>query len=135
MHEVLHVVLQHWFRRGERDREKFNIGCDIVVNSNIFLTEDSNLKAISLKKYGVSIHRAPNGKEGYNYTAEQIYEMFPKSFLSVSGVGGGEHGKGDQSDDGQGGDGQNGNKKGDNGQGDGQNQTNENNTLWDDHTK
>lgn len=35
MHEVLHVVLQHCLRRGKRDGERFNIACDIVVNSNI----------------------------------------------------------------------------------------------------
>ena len=75
MHEILHVVLQHCLRRGDRDNEQFNIACDIVVNSNILLSENMNLKAITLKKYGESMHLAPNGKEGYNYTAEQIYGM------------------------------------------------------------
>ena len=31
MHEVLHVALQHCFRAGDRDPERFNIACDIVV--------------------------------------------------------------------------------------------------------
>ena len=75
MHEILHVVLQHCLRQGDRDNEQFNIACDIVVNSNILLSENMNLKAISLKKYGESIHLAPNGKEGYEYTAEQVYGM------------------------------------------------------------
>ena len=35
MHEILHVVLQHCSRNGDRDSEQFNIACDIVVNSNI----------------------------------------------------------------------------------------------------
>lgn len=77
MHEILHVVLQHCLRQGDRDNERFNIACDIVVNSNILLSENGNRKAITLKKYGESMHLAPNGKEGYKYTAEQIYNMLP----------------------------------------------------------
>lgn len=76
MHEILHVVLQHCFRQGDRDNELFNMACDIVVNSNILLSENMNLEAIILKNYGESMHLAPDGKEGYEYTAEQIYEMF-----------------------------------------------------------
>lgn len=79
MHEILHVALQHWLRRGERDRELFNIACDIVVNSNILYSECMNVHAISLRKYGESIHLAPNGKEGYEYTAEQVYDMLLES--------------------------------------------------------
>lgn len=75
MHEILHVVLQHCLRQGDRDNEQFNIACDIVVNSNILLSENMNLKSITLKKYGESMHLAPDGKEGYEYTAEQVYEM------------------------------------------------------------
>lgn len=77
MHEILHVVLQHCIRRGDRDNEQFNIACDIVVNSNILWSENMNLKSITLKKYGESMHLAPDGKEGYEYTAEQIYGMLP----------------------------------------------------------
>lgn len=75
MHEILHVILQHCLRRGDRNNEQFNIACDIVVNSNILLSENMNLKAITLKKYGESMHLAPDGKEGYEYTAEQVYGM------------------------------------------------------------
>ena len=79
MHEILHVVLQHCFRQGDRDDERFNTACDIVVNSNILLSEGGSLKAITLKKYGALMHLAPDGKEGYEYTAEQVYEMLPPS--------------------------------------------------------
>ena len=79
MHEILHVVLQHCLRQGDRDNERFNIACDIVVNSNILMSESMNLKAITLKKYGESLHLAPNGKEGYEYTAEEVYGMLPPS--------------------------------------------------------
>ena len=77
MHEILHVVLQHCFRQGDRDDEQFNIACDIVVNSNILLSNNMNRKSITLKKYGESMHIAPDGKEGYEYTAEQVYGMLP----------------------------------------------------------
>lgn len=77
MHEILHVVLQHCLRQGDRDNEQFNIACDIVVNSNILLSENMNLKSITLKKYGESMHLAPDGKEGYEYTAEEVYGMLP----------------------------------------------------------
>ena len=77
MHEILHVVLQHCLRQGERDNERFNIACDIVVNSNILLSENMRHSAITLRKWGESMHLAPNGKEGYEYTAEQVYDMLP----------------------------------------------------------
>lgn len=79
MHEILHVVLQHCFRDGDRDKEQFNIACDIVVNSNILLSNNMDLRTITLRKYGESMHIAPDGKEGYEYTAEQVYAMLPPS--------------------------------------------------------
>ncbi len=75
MHEVLHVVLQHCLRSGERDKELFNIACDIVVNSNILKSFHMDKSRITLKEYGESMHIAPDGKEGYEYTAEQVYAM------------------------------------------------------------
>ena len=78
MHEILHVALKHCFRADGKDATAFNIACDIVVNSNIFL-ESGDLLTITLRKYGESMHVAPNGKEGYNYTAEEVYAMLPHS--------------------------------------------------------
>ena len=78
MHEILHVVLQHCLRGEDRDHETFNIACDIVVNSNILLENNMKSSSITLKNYGESIHIAPDGKEGYEYTAEQVYDMLPK---------------------------------------------------------
>ncbi len=75
MHEILHVVLQHCFRTGQRDDMLFNIACDIVVNSNILYSNRGDLSSITLHKYGESMHLAPDSQEGYNYTAEQVYEM------------------------------------------------------------
>ena len=79
MHEVLHVVWKHCFRQGARDNNRFNIACDIVVNSNILLSNNNDKKSITLHKYGESMHIAPDGKEGYEYTAEQVYDMLPPS--------------------------------------------------------
>ena len=78
MHEILHVVLQHCLRGGNREQETFNIACDIVVNSNILLENNMKSSSITLKRYGESMHLAPDGKEGYEYTAEQVYDMLPK---------------------------------------------------------
>ena len=78
MHEILHVVLQHCLRGKDRDNETFNIACDIVVNSNILLENNMKSSSITIKNYGESMHIAPDGKEGYEYTAEQVYDMLPK---------------------------------------------------------
>ncbi len=77
MHEILHVALRHCERDGDRDPEIFNIACDIVVNSNILKSNNMDLKTITVEKYGVSMHLAPDQKEGYNYTAEEVYQMLP----------------------------------------------------------
>lgn len=78
MHEIMHVVLQHCLRRGDRDDGLFNIACDVVVNSNILLSNNMDLSTITLKDFGEAMHLAPNGKEGHNYTAEEVYEMLLK---------------------------------------------------------
>ncbi len=76
MHEVLHAALGHPFRhQPDYETEIFDIACDIVVNSNIYYSCNKDKKFISLKKYGESMHLAPNGKEGYLYTAEEVYSM------------------------------------------------------------
>ena len=77
MHEILHVVLQHCLRKKDRDHERFNIACDIVVNSNILLENNMDRRSITLSQWGESMHIAPDGKEGHIYTAEQVYEMLP----------------------------------------------------------
>ncbi|MFP4187670.1 MAG: DUF2201 family putative metallopeptidase, partial [Acholeplasmataceae bacterium] len=32
LHELLHIMLEHPFRKGERHLKRFNVACDIVVN-------------------------------------------------------------------------------------------------------
>ncbi len=76
LHEVLHAALQHCSRGEKRDHEQFNIACDIVVNSTILQENHMDLSSISIQKFGgVSMHLAPDGEEGYHYSAEQVYEM------------------------------------------------------------
>ncbi len=77
MHEILHVALKHCFRQGDRDNKRFNIACDIVVNSNILKSCNMNLNSISVHG-NESMHLAPDGNEGYLYTAEEVYEMLPE---------------------------------------------------------
>ncbi len=77
MHEILHVVLQHCMRGEDRDHERMNIACDIVVNSNILLENNMDRRSITLSRWGESMHIAPDGKEGHEYTAEQVYDMLP----------------------------------------------------------
>lgn len=79
MHEILHVVLQHCFRGNVEDPEAYNIAADIVVNSNIMLENGMKASSITLSKYGIAMHVAPDGKEGHEYTAEQVYAMLPKN--------------------------------------------------------
>lgn len=88
MHEILHVVLQHCLRGEDKDNERYNIAADIVINSTIMHENDDKASSITLSKYGESMHIAPDGKEGYLYTTEEVYEMIQskqKNFDSGNG--------------------------------------------------
>lgn len=129
MHEILHVVLQHCLRHGDRDAIEFNIACDIVVNSNILLSMGNDRRFITLQKYGESMHLTPEGKEGHQYTAEQVYEMVSKVPPSKNGKSW-SSGK-----DGKGGMGGKDNKGDKGGASDKDNKNNEIENAWDDHSK
>lgn len=91
MHEIMHIVLKHCARTGKRDNDLFNIATDIVVNSNILKSNNMNLNTI-IADNKVGMHLAPNGDEGFNYTAEEIYEMLLtpsnlKKTLKINGIG------------------------------------------------
>lgn len=81
MHEVMHVASRHCFRGQDLSQELFNIACDIVVNSNILAENDGDLASITLRGFGVSMHIAPDGKEGAVYTAEEVYEMLNRGTI------------------------------------------------------
>ena len=78
MHEILHAALQHCTRGKDLQGFRFNVACDIVVNSIILESHRDDLTKITLRKYGTAMHLAPNGQEGRLYTAEQVYHMLPE---------------------------------------------------------
>ena len=86
MHEIMHVVLKHCFRGNNYNPTLFNIACDIVVNSNILKSYDMDYSSITVGN-DVSMHLAPDKKEGYEYTAEEVYEMLKKQTLHKKIVG------------------------------------------------
>lgn len=80
MHEVLHAALCHPFRRqSDYDTECYDKACDIVVNSNILYSFNMDISSITLKKFGVSMHLTPSGKEGYKFTVEEVYNELLKA--------------------------------------------------------
>lgn len=104
MHEILHVVLGHCFRhQSDYEAWAFDIACDIVVNSNILYSVDMDRSFITLAKYGESMHLTPDGKEGYLYSAEEVYRMVlaamkPPVSSKSSKKSGGENGSGNGND-------------------------------------
>lgn len=83
-HEIMHIVFKHCARRGNRDNKIWNIAADIVVNSNILYSNGMDKNSISISSWGVSMHLAPNGKEGYRYTAEEVYDMLIEQAEKIS---------------------------------------------------
>lgn len=80
MHEVLHAALGHPFRRqSDYDTECYDKACDIVVNSNILYSFNMDISSITLKKFGVSMHLTPSGKEGYKFTVDEVYNELLKA--------------------------------------------------------
>ena len=75
MHEVSHVAMGHPFRCvRDYDVEIFDEACDIVVNSNIYHYVGDDESFIAINGLGVMPHKTYDGKEGYNFTVEQVYE-------------------------------------------------------------
>ena len=80
MHEVLHMALGHCQRGLCLEPEQFNIACDIVVNSNILKSNGMDLRSITIRGWGgPSMHIAPDGREGFCCTAEEVYELLGPS--------------------------------------------------------
>ena len=82
MHEVMHNVLRHCIRGADKISEIYNVAADIVVNSNI-------MKSMGVTSFAVDgcevMHKAPDGKEGYLYSAEDIYDMLLARGMSLPG--------------------------------------------------
>ncbi|MCF0127360.1 MAG: hypothetical protein HUJ70_02265 [Pseudobutyrivibrio sp.] len=76
LHEILHIVLHHKERGIGLDEKKFDKAIDLVVNSTIFTSYGKDNKLITLKNFGgVQEHLSPNGREGCEYTAEELYNL------------------------------------------------------------
>lgn len=75
MHNILHVALKHCFRGKGLDRECFDRACDIVVNSNILQSCNMNTDSIYISGYGIGEHLSPDGKESYEFSAEELYQL------------------------------------------------------------
>ncbi|MBQ7226432.1 MAG: hypothetical protein IJX02_07535 [Clostridia bacterium] len=88
MHEIMHVALFHCYRDEDRDHTLFNVATDIVVNSNIMHSLGDDVKKITLKKYGESMHKVPDGREGYLFTAEEVYDMIASKLKGKKPQGG-----------------------------------------------
>ena len=72
MHEVLHVMLFHCSRRGDRDPELWNVAADLLVNSML-----DRMKT-SLSGAQIQIERPPDGIFGYVNdldTVENVYQQ------------------------------------------------------------
>ena len=74
-HQVMHILFEDICRDNELSGHTYHHACDIVINSIIKQSKNNDIKSISLNGIGAVMHKAPNGKEGYNYTAEEVYQM------------------------------------------------------------
>lgn len=72
LHEILHCALGHCIRGRSKNAQLYNIACDIVVNSTILEMWGLETIYVAGEK---PMHLAPDGKEGRNYSAEEIYRM------------------------------------------------------------
>lgn len=80
LHCILHTILKHPFKEKKyENKAMYNLACDIVVNSNILFSIDK-IGQKELKILGQKLpHLAPDGKEGYLYSSDDIYYMLLKS--------------------------------------------------------
>lgn len=95
MHEILHVALMHCTSEEKDFNHKaYNIACDIVVNSNIMYSlglikekVDFGGKTIGYevkKEVEIAgepiIHKAPNGIEGVELDAKEVYALLLEAY-------------------------------------------------------
>ena len=87
LHEVMHCVLSHCTRGKGKLPLLYNIACDIVVNSFI-------LETLGVTEFRIdgsnAMHLAPDGIEGREHTAEEIYQMLLQSGSAGNGDGDGD---------------------------------------------
>ncbi|MFB6349664.1 VWA-like domain-containing protein [Moraxella sp. ZJ142] len=64
-HEVMHIILSHMTRLGNRDKHKFNIAADYVINTNLV---EQGFEMIAGGMYD---------EKYINWSAEQVYDDLP----------------------------------------------------------
>lgn len=85
-HEIGHPMLEHIFRRGERDMEAWNIACDVVLNQ--LLVNEGIGKMPSVGILDKELYDKAEGQ------AEKVYDLLPKK-----GKGRGPGEQGEESDE------------------------------------
>lgn len=75
-HEVLHVVFKHMLRRGERDKDRWNVACDYAINDIILSAQEKDKNgdyapAFVLPEGGL------HDKQYADLSAEAIYDRLP----------------------------------------------------------
>jgi predicted metal-dependent peptidase len=126
LHEALHVVLDHIFRREDRNPKLWNYACDIVINEALFdMLHSKNYYGgyYTHCSYGIKTPQKILRADQFGLTTEQVLEMSSEEvydYLISEGHGSGKGesdnegeangpasggGGGDQKDEGQGGSG------------------------------
>lgn len=101
-HEVMHIVLEHPWRRGTRDAKRWNQACDYAVNYTLVNAKVRDKKTGAMRSctpgimptdglYNEALFNAGGG------TAEGIYDLLPPA--TDDGNGGQSNGHGDPLDD------------------------------------
>lgn len=88
-HEVMHIVFAHAARRGNRDKETYNIACDAVINEILIAERVGDFIPGGIRMEGAETE-----------TSENIYnKIYDPKGNSQSGKG---RGRGNDNDDGEG---------------------------------
>lgn len=87
MHEVLHIVYKHPYRRRHREPRKWNVANDYVIDPIILEASKTDGSGLTLPK--------PNGPDEHNHhelkydgkSSEEVYELLPEIPSNYSSVG------------------------------------------------
>lgn len=87
IHEIVHLSLRHNSRsRAFENKEVFDRATDIVANSNILKSFGMEESHICLQDE-VQPHQAPDKREGYEFSAEELYKLLYEDMVRSVGLG------------------------------------------------
>jgi predicted metal-dependent peptidase len=104
-HEVLHVIFDHIFRRGNRNKDLWNMAVDYKVNYTLLANKDKEGKDLTIGKRITNIEPVDDVLFDLAYnddlTAEEIYSLLEKNMVEIKlpldmhldGEGNGEDGQ------------------------------------------